>query len=155
MLAALMNVGVVGRQRAAPALADPFAPNAAATPTTAAPPPGTARTMKEHCPEVIEIYHRRLETNPSSLFDHLQRTAFALWLGPAKAIEYLQQFDDVLTAYNASACASRVKRILGRPPPQCGRLLPPALMLAPKAVVKEPENPEYRQVLEKALQSQR
>ena len=82
------------------------------------------------------------------------RADCALWAGHEKSTDCLREFDEVLTAYSASACANRARQILDWPPDQRDRLLPMAVMLARKAVTKEPDNPEYQDVLEKALQLQ-
>ncbi len=115
----------------------------------------SVQTVQEHSRWLIEKLSRQIQADPTLVYAYDQRADCALWTADGNATEYLEQFDRVLTVYNAPACASRAKRLLNSPPEQRDRLLPMAVLLARKAVAKEPENPEYRQVLAEALQSQR
>jgi len=108
---------------------------------------GSAQTLQEHSRWLIEKLNREIEADPSLIYAYDQRADCALWIGDEKASQYLQEFDRVLTTYNAEACARRAKRILDWPPAQRDRLLLMAQLLARKAVDKEPDNPEYRRLL--------
>jgi len=107
--------------------------------------------IPEHNRSLVEKFTREIETDPTLIYAYDRRTEGALWAGHEKATEYLQEFDRVLTNYNASACANRAKRILDWPSLQCERLLPLAQMLARKAVEKEPENLDFQRILMDAL----
>jgi hypothetical protein len=67
-----------------------------------------------------------------------------------KAAEYLKQFEQALPPYNAGDCAREARWMLDATPDLQDRLLPLALLLARKAVEKEPENVEFLAVLAKA-----
>ncbi|MHC4536625.1 MAG: hypothetical protein ACYS6K_21970 [Planctomycetota bacterium] len=68
-----------------------------------------------------------------------------------KAAEYLQQFEQVLPPYNAADCAHEARWMLDATPELRNRLLPLALLLARKAVEKEPENADFLRTLGEAL----
>lgn len=110
------------------------------------------QTPEEHLAWLLAKLNREIEADPTLIYAYDQRADCALWTGHEEASNYLREFDRVLTSYNASACASRARRILGWPPDQRNRLLPMAQMLARKAIAKEPENAEYRALLERASQ---
>ena len=111
------------------------------------------QTLQEHSAWLIAKLSREIEADPALVYAYDQRADCALWSGHEKAIEYLKEFDDVLTAYNALACSNRAKRILNWPAQQRDRLLPLVLMLAGKAVKKEPENPDFQRTLGDALRN--
>jgi len=108
-------------------------------------------TLAEHTSSLVDKFTREIETDPTLVYAYDRRAEGALWAGDDKAVEYLREFDEVLTAYNALACANRAKRILNWPSQQCKKLLPFAQMLARKAVEKEPENPVFQRILNEAL----
>jgi tetratricopeptide (TPR) repeat protein/predicted Ser/Thr protein kinase len=114
----------------------------------------TLQTPQDHLEWLLAKLNREIEADPALIYAYDQRADCALWTSHEKAPEYLGEFDRILTAYNASACASRAKRILDWPPGQRNRLLPVAQMLARKAIAKEPENAEYRTLLHRALERQ-
>ncbi len=115
----------------------------------------SVQTLQEHSSWLIEKLNREIAADPALIYAYDQRADCALWTGHENAIAYLQEFDRVLTTYDAAACASRAKRILDWPPAQRERLLLMARLLARKAVEKEPENPEYRRLLAEASSSWR
>ena len=115
---------------------------------------GPSPTVEEHTSSLIERFNRRINADPSWIISYHMRADCALWAGHEKSADYLRAFDEVLTAYDASACANRARQIIDWPPDQRDRLLPVAQMLARKAVAKEPRNLEYRSVLEKTIQLQ-
>jgi hypothetical protein len=51
------------------------------------------------------------------------------------------------TPYHAGGCISRAQAILSNPPELRDKLLPLALLLARKAVEKEPENADFLRTL--------
>ncbi len=108
---------------------------------------GPPQMMEEHTSSLIERFNRRINADPASVFAYHMRADCALWAGHDKSTDYLREFDEVLTAYNASACASRARQILNWPPNQRDRLLPLALLLARKAAEKEPENANFQKIL--------
>jgi tetratricopeptide (TPR) repeat protein len=68
-----------------------------------------------------------------------------------KAAEYLQQFEQALPPYYAANCAREARWMLDATPELRDRLLPLALLLARKAVEKEPENADFLRTLGEAL----
>jgi tetratricopeptide (TPR) repeat protein len=112
---------------------------------------GPSQTVEEHTSSLIERFNHRISADPAWIITYHMRADCALWAGHDKSADYLQEFDEVLAAYNASACANRAKQILNWPPDQRDRLLPLVLLLARKAVEKEPENPDFQKVLDETL----
>ena len=112
---------------------------------------GPSQTIKEHASSQIEKLNRMINADPALVFAYHMRADCALWSGHDKSAGYLRDFEEVLTAYNASACANRARQILNWPADQRDRLLPMALMFARKAVKKEPENPDFQSILNEAL----
>ena len=114
---------------------------------------GAARNMKEHCLEVIEIYNRRLEADPNSLFDHLQRAVAALWIGHDQAALYLQEINHALerATYTAGECHAYARAVISSLSPVDVQLLPLAELLARKAVEKQPDNPDFQKTLDEIL----
>jgi tetratricopeptide (TPR) repeat protein len=72
-------------------------------------------------------------------------------MGHPKAAEYLQQLEKALPPYDADNCAREARRMLDATPELRDRLLPLALLLARKAVEKEPENAGYLRTQGEAL----
>ncbi|MHC4682162.1 MAG: hypothetical protein ACYTEK_26150, partial [Planctomycetota bacterium] len=112
---------------------------------------GPSQTVEEHVSSLIERFNRRINANPASVFTYHMRADCALWAGHDKSTDYLREFEEILTAYNASACANRAKQILNWPSQQRDRLLPIACMLVKKAVEKKPGNPDFQRTLDEAL----
>jgi len=104
---------------------------------------GFSQTMEEHTSSLIEKLNRRIDADPAWIITYHMRADCALWTDHEKSNEYLQEFDRVLSVYNASACANRAKRILSWPPHQRKRFLPLAQMFTRKAIEKKPENIDY------------
>jgi hypothetical protein len=67
-----------------------------------------------------------------------------------KAAEYLKQLEQALPPYNAADCAREARWMLDATPELRDKLLPLALLLARKAVEKEPENTEFMAILAQA-----
>ncbi len=104
---------------------------------------GPSQTMEEHTFSLIEKLNCRINADPASVMTYHMRADCALWAGHDKSTDYLREFDEVLTAYDASACANRARQIIDWPPDQRDRLLPMALLLARKAVENEPDNVDF------------
>jgi tetratricopeptide (TPR) repeat protein len=113
------------------------------------------QTLEEECQDFIERINQVIAMDPAYMRVHYVRTCGALWMDHAKANDYLRQFNEILSPYNAVDCANEARRMLYATPEMRDRLLPLALLLIRKAVEKEPDNPEYQKVLNKALQIQR
>jgi tetratricopeptide (TPR) repeat protein len=101
---------------------------------------GAATTVREHCLETMEFCDRHLETDPDSLYDHLLRTAAALWIGHDQATAYLQEMDRVLdrTSGPDGECSVYARAAISRLSPEHGQLLPLAGLLARQAVRRQP-----------------
>ena len=112
---------------------------------------GPSQTMEEHTSSLIEKLNRRINADPAWVITYHMRADCALWAGHEKSADYLREFDEVLTAYDASACANRARQILNWPPLQRERLLPLAKFLARKAVEKVPENADFQKTLSEAI----
>jgi tetratricopeptide (TPR) repeat protein len=89
--------------------------------------------------------------DPAFVHTHYLRADCALWMDHPKAAEYLQQFEQVLPPYNAADCAREARWMLDATPELRDRVLPLALLLARKAVEKEPENADFLRTLGEAL----
>jgi hypothetical protein len=111
----------------------------------------SVQTIEEHCLDLMERLNHRIAVEPTFITSHYLRTDCALWMNHPKAAEYLQQFEQVLPPYNAADCASEARWMLDATPELRDRLLPLALLLARKAVEKEPENADFLRSLGKAL----
>jgi hypothetical protein len=111
----------------------------------------SVRTIEEHCLDLVERLNHWIAADPAFIYTHYLRTYCALWMDHPKAAEYLQQFAQVLPPYNAADCAREARWMLDATPELRGRLLPLALLLARKAVEKEPENAGFLRTLGEAL----
>jgi Tol biopolymer transport system component/tetratricopeptide (TPR) repeat protein len=109
-----------------------------------------AQTRQEHCLELMERLNAFVATDPALVHAHYLRVDCALWMGHPQAAEYLHQFEQALPPYNAADCAKEAQRILDATPELRDKLLPLALLLARKAVEKEPQNPAFQNTLTKA-----
>ncbi len=96
------------------------------------------QTTEDHCRQMVERCNRWIKTNPTHILAYDSRAYCALWMRHEKAATYLQEFERVLTAYDARGCADRAQHVLRCPPEERDRLLPLALLFARKAVTKEP-----------------
>jgi hypothetical protein len=90
--------------------------------------------------------------DPDFMHAHYMRTICALLMGDERADEFLHQFEKVLAPYNADDCAHEAGWMLKAPRDISNKLLPLARLLAHKAVEKEPDNPEYKAVLDEVIQ---
>jgi hypothetical protein len=113
----------------------------------------SVQTVQEHVRGLIEKYNHEIEANPALLLTYDLRADCALWMGHENAAEYLREFDRVLTVYNALACANAAQHILDSPREARDRLVPLALLLARKAVEKEPGNADYQKTLDAAIKA--
>jgi hypothetical protein len=113
-----------------------------------------ARTMEQHRKDLMLLLDDWVLADPAFLQAHYQRTCCALWMDHPQAAECLRRFEQVLPPYNAADCAAEARWMVDAEPELRDKLLPLALLLARKAVEKDPENVEYRKVLETALQIQ-
>jgi serine/threonine protein kinase/Tol biopolymer transport system component/Flp pilus assembly protein TadD len=111
----------------------------------------SVRTIEEHCLDLVERLNHWITADPAFIHTHYLRTYCALWMGHAQDTEYLQQFAQVLPPYNAADCEHEARWMLDATPELRGRLLPLALLLARKAVEKEPENAGFLRTLGEAL----
>ena len=118
---------------------------------------GDGATVEEHCRELIEYYSRGVAADPNHVDSHLRRTDAALWIEDQRAPQFLAQLERAFQCvpYEASGCAARAQAILSSPAELRDRLLLLATLLARKAVAKEPANPEYHDLRERALELQR
>ena len=114
---------------------------------------GDGRTEEEHCLELIDRSNRYITVDPNYIDGHLCRTDAALWIQDNRATDYLKNLERVFqcTPHHADGCCQRAKAILSSPPKLRNRLLPLALLLARKAVEKEPENADFLRALGEAL----
>jgi hypothetical protein len=101
---------------------------------------GGARTVEEHCREVIEYYGRGVAADPDRIDSHVRRTDAALWINDSNAPKYLEELEGAFrrSPYHAAGCAGKAQAILSGPPELRDRLLPLALLLARQAVAREP-----------------
>ena len=111
----------------------------------------SVQTTEEHCLDLMERLNHWIAMDPALVHAHYLRADCALWMDHPKAAEYLQQFEQVLPPYNAADCAREARWMLDATPELRDKLLPLALLLARKAVEKEPENADFLRTLGKAL----
>jgi len=109
------------------------------------------QTIEEHCLDLMERLNHEVAADPAFVHTHYLRADCALWMDHPKAAEYLQQFEQVLPPYKAMSCAHEARWMLDATPELRDRLLPLALLLARKAVEKEPENVDFLRTLGEAL----
>jgi hypothetical protein len=111
----------------------------------------SVQTIEEHCLDLMERLNHWIAMEPAFVHAHYLRADCALWMDHPKAAEYLQQFEKALPPYNAADCAHEARWMLDATPELRDRLLPLALLLARKAVEKEPENADFLRTLGEAL----
>ncbi|MHC4118735.1 MAG: hypothetical protein ACYSWO_14645, partial [Planctomycetota bacterium] len=111
----------------------------------------SVQTIEEHCLDFMEQLNHWIAVDPAFVHSHYLRADCALWMGHPKAAEYLQQLEKALPPYDADNCANEARRMLDATPELRDRLLPLALLLARKAVEKEPENAAFLRTLGEAL----
>ena len=109
------------------------------------------QTIEEHCLDLMERLNHWIAADPALVHTHYLRVDCALWMGHEKTAEYLQQFAQALPPYNAADCAHEARWMLDTTPELRDRFLPLALLLARKAVEKEPENADFLRTLGEAL----
>jgi tetratricopeptide (TPR) repeat protein len=111
----------------------------------------SVQTIEEHCLDLMERLNHYIPMDPALVHTQYLRADCALWMDHPKAAEYLQQFEQVLPPYRAANCAREARWMLDATPELRDRLLPLALILARKAVEKEPENADFLRTLGEAL----
>jgi serine/threonine protein kinase/tetratricopeptide (TPR) repeat protein len=111
----------------------------------------SVQTIEEHCLDLMERLNHLTALDPAFVHTHYLRTDCALWMDHPKAAEYLQQFEQALPPYNAADCANEARWMLDATSELRDKLLPLALLLARKAVEKEPENADFLRTLGEAL----
>jgi hypothetical protein len=111
----------------------------------------SVRTIEEHCLDFMERLNLWIPLEPALVHLQYLRADCALWMDHPKAAEYLQQFEQALPPYRAANCAREARRMLDATPELRDKLLPLALLLARKAVEKEPENADFLRTLGEAL----
>jgi tetratricopeptide (TPR) repeat protein len=114
---------------------------------------GDGLTEDEHCLNLIKYCNRGIAADPNDIDGRLCRTDAALWIHDSRGTKYLEELDRVFQSvpYHANGCNSRARAILSRPMELRDRLKPLALLLARKAVEKEPRNVDFLMTLGKAL----
>jgi hypothetical protein len=114
---------------------------------------GDGATVEEHCRELIEYYSRGVAADPNYIDSHLRRTDVALWINDSRAPQFMEELERAFscTPYHAGGCIARAQAILSGPAELRNRLLRLALLLARKAVEKEPENADFRRTLDAIL----
>jgi serine/threonine protein kinase/Tol biopolymer transport system component/Flp pilus assembly protein TadD len=114
---------------------------------------GDGATVEEHCHELIEYYNRGVTADPNYIDSHLRRTDAALWIGDSRAPQFLEELERAFqcTPYHAGGCVARAQAILSSPAELRDRLLRLALLLARKAVEKEPDNVDFLMILGEVL----
>ncbi|MFC1604523.1 protein kinase [Planctomycetota bacterium] len=110
----------------------------------------TMQTLDDQYQDFIERINQVLAMDPTYMRAHYVRTYSALWMDHSQANEYLKQFDAILSPYNAADCIKEAKWMLNGTSELRDKLLPLALLLARKAVEKEPENVDFLKTLGKA-----
>jgi len=111
----------------------------------------SVQTIEDHCLDLMKQLNYWIAMEPAFVHAHYLRADCALWMDHPKATEYLQQFEKALPPYNAADCAHEARWMLDATPELRDRLLPLALLLARKAVEKEPENADFLMTLGEAL----
>jgi tetratricopeptide (TPR) repeat protein len=111
----------------------------------------SVQTIEEHCADLMDRLNHYIATDPALVHAQYLRADCALWMNHPKAAEYLQQFEQALPPYNAADCVKEARWMLDATPKLRDRLLPLALLLARKAVEKEPENADFLRTLGEAL----
>jgi hypothetical protein len=114
---------------------------------------GDGATVEEHCHELIEYCTRGIQADPNYIHNHLVRTDAALWIGDRRAPQFLEELERAsqCTPYHAGGCAARAQAILSSPAELRNKLLRVALLLARKAIEKEPENADFLRTMGEAL----
>ncbi|MHC4354063.1 MAG: hypothetical protein ACYS0H_15245, partial [Planctomycetota bacterium] len=111
----------------------------------------SVQTIEEHCLDLMERLNHYIPMDPALVHTQYIRADCAVWMNHPKAAEYLQQLEQALPPYNAADCAREARWMLDATPELRDRLLPLALLLARKAVEKEPENADFLRTQGEAL----
>ncbi|MHC4438219.1 MAG: tetratricopeptide repeat protein, partial [Planctomycetota bacterium] len=100
----------------------------------------SVQTVDEHCRTDIERCNGILAVDPKHVDHHYLRVYYALWIGHERTQEFLEEFDTALTpeSYSAGSCASFCALVLRSVPEIQKRLMPIVLLMARKAIEKEP-----------------
>ena len=105
------------------------------------------RTTEQHSQYLMPLLDDWVVADPAFVQAHYQRVCCALWIDYPQAAEYLRQFEQVLPPYSAADCAAEARWVLDARPQVRDKLLPLALLLARKAVEKEPDNSDFQTTL--------
>ncbi|MFC1636481.1 hypothetical protein ACFL5Z_16750, partial [Planctomycetota bacterium] len=113
--------------------------------------------VEEHCRWNIDMCSDILAADPTVVDMRWVQADCALWIDHERTNEFLADFDAALkpNEYSADSCWQFCNLVLRSAPEIQERLMPMVLLLARKAVEKEPDNPEFQKVLDEVLQLQR
>ena len=112
--------------------------------------------VEAHCRWVIDTCSDILAADPTAVDMLWVKTDCALWIDHERTKEFLADFEAALKpdAYSAGSCWQFCNLVLKSAPEIQERLMPMLVLLARKAVEKEPDNLEYQKVLDEMLQFQ-
>ena len=113
----------------------------------------STQTIAQHCRWAIDICSHMLTMDPNLVDTHYIRTDWALWIGHERTQEFLEEFDAAMKPenYSAGSCAAFCSLVLRSVPEIQERLMPMILLMARKAVEKEPENVDFLRTLGEAF----
>jgi hypothetical protein len=111
------------------------------------------QTVEEHCRWATDLCSHMLTMDPGFVDLHYMRTDWALWIGHQRTQEFLEEFDVAMKPehYSANSCAAFCSLVLRSVPEIQKRLMPMILLMARKAVEKEPEHVDFLKTLGEAL----
>jgi serine/threonine protein kinase len=115
------------------------------------------QNVEEHCRWCIDQCSDIVAADPIVVDMRWVQVDCALWIDHERTNEFLADFEATLKPdeYSADSCWQFCSLVLSSAPEIQERLMPMLLLLARKAVEKEPDNPEYQKVLDEVLQLQR
>jgi serine/threonine protein kinase len=111
------------------------------------------QTVEEHCRWAIDMCSHMVTMDPDFVDLHYMRTDWALWIGHKRTQEFLEEFDAAMKPehYSANSCVDFCALVLRSVPEIQKRLMPMILLMARKAVEKEPRNVDFLMTLGEAL----
>ena len=115
------------------------------------------QTTKEYCRWAIDVCSHILTMDPNLVDIHYMRVDYALWIDHERTQEFLERFDTAMKPdfYSANSCAAFCSLVLRSTPEIQKRLMPMVLLMARKAVKKEPDNLEFQKTMDVVIQLQR